>query len=53
VEGEAAPARKPRGAAAKPATNGEADIISALEALKPLVATLGADRLKRLVDILG
>jgi hypothetical protein len=35
------------------AKNGEADLISAMEAIKPLVASMGADKVKRLVDLLG
>ena len=38
---------KPRGG------NGEADLVETLEALKPLIASHGADRVKRLVDLLG
>lgn len=37
----------------KPSTNGEADLIEAMEALKPLIAQHGAERVKRLVDLLG
>lgn len=33
--------------------NGEADLLHALEAMKPLVASLGADRVKRLADLLA
>jgi hypothetical protein len=47
------PARKPRGPVAKPTLNGELDVITALEALKPLVHQLGAEKVKRLVDVLG
>jgi hypothetical protein len=36
-----------------PASNCEVDIVSALEALKPLVKELGAEKIKRLVDVLG
>jgi hypothetical protein len=44
VEGHAAPVPKHRG-------NG--DVLETLEALKPLIASHGADRVKRLVDLLG
>lgn len=38
----------------KPARSGdEADLIASLEALKPLVAALGAEKVKRLADLLG
>ncbi len=49
------PSRKPRGPTATPklAANGELDISSALEALKPLVKELGAEQAKRLIDLLG
>lgn len=47
IEDYVAPPRKPR------APNGERDLIETLEALKPLIASHGADRLKRLVDLLG
>jgi len=32
---------------------GEANLLAALETMKPLVAALGADKVKRIVDILG
>jgi hypothetical protein len=32
---------------------GDVDLIEALEAMKPLVASLGAEKVKRLVDLLG
>jgi hypothetical protein len=32
---------------------GDGDLIEALEAMKPLVASLGAEKVKRLVDLLG
>jgi hypothetical protein len=47
------PARMPRTAASKLASNGEGDIISDLEALKPLMKELGPEKVKRLVDVLG
>jgi hypothetical protein len=46
--------RKPKAAAAPVATpNGEQDLIGSLELLKPLIAAHGADKVKRLVDLLG
>lgn len=33
--------------------DGQSELIEALEAMKPLVASLGADKVKRLVDLLG
>jgi hypothetical protein len=47
VEGYLAPPPKPRG------SGGEPDILEAMEAMKPLVASLGADKVKRIVDLLG
>ncbi len=38
---------------AQPARNGEGDLLAAIEAIKPLVASLGADKVKRLVDVLA
>ena len=32
---------------------GDGDLLDALERMKPLVASLGADRVKRIVDLLG
>ena len=32
---------------------GDGDLLDALEKMKPLVASLGADRVKRIVDLLG
>jgi hypothetical protein len=46
-------ARTPVAPTAKAAPNGEPDLIEAMEARKPLVASLGAERVKRLVDLLG
>jgi hypothetical protein len=37
----------------EPAATGEADLIDTLETLKPLIAQYGADKVKRLVDLLG
>jgi hypothetical protein len=36
-----------------PPVNGETDLLAAMEAVKPLVASLGADKVKRIVDLLG
>ena len=44
--GQAAPQPKPR------AAGGETDLLTAMEAMKPLVASLGADKVKRIVDLL-
>jgi hypothetical protein len=38
---------------AKPPADGGADLIDTLEALKPLVAQYGAEKVKRIVDLLG
>ena len=35
------------------ASGGEADLLKMMEAMKPLVANLGADKLKRIVNLLG
>jgi hypothetical protein len=37
----------------KPAAPGGGDLLDSLEALKPLIAEFGADRVKRMVDLLG
>ncbi|QDV36351.1 hypothetical protein [Tautonia plasticadhaerens] len=61
---QAAPARRGRkpkiepenGDPAPPPRNeatGEGDLLDTLEALKPLIAQYGADKLKRMVDLLG
>jgi hypothetical protein len=47
VEGYLAPPPKPK------AVNGEADLIESLETLKPLIAQYGAEKVERLVDLLG
>jgi hypothetical protein len=54
------PGRMPRSAVegylappAKPKAIGEGDLLAAIEAIKPLVAQHGADRVKRLVDVLA
>jgi hypothetical protein len=46
VEGYLAPPPKPQG-------DGEADLLAAMEAMKPLVEQLGAEKVKRIVDLLG
>jgi hypothetical protein len=33
--------------------SGEPDLLAVMEAMKPLVASLGADKVKRIVDLLG
>ena len=35
------------------ALSGDGDLLEALEAMKPLVASMGAEKVKRLVDLLG
>lgn len=45
VEGYLAPPPKPVG--------DESELIAAMEAMKPLVASLGAEKVKRLADLLG
>lgn len=58
------PGRKPKAAAApavdgylapppKPAPTGGSDLLDAMEAMKPLVASLGKEQVKRIVDLLG
>jgi hypothetical protein len=54
------PGRKPRAAVEgylapppRPATDDAPDLLAAMEAIKPLVASLGPDRVKRIVDLLG
>ncbi|MHC5542713.1 hypothetical protein ACYOEI_31195 [Singulisphaera rosea] len=37
----------------KSLSGGEADLLAAMEALKPLVAILGAEKVKRIADLLG
>lgn len=46
-----APVRTP--AAPVPAPDVEAGLLAAMEAIKPLVASLGADRVRRIVDLVG
>ena len=56
---KARPGRKPKSVEgylappAKPRANGEGDLLAAIEAIKPLVASMGADKVKRLADLLG
>jgi hypothetical protein len=54
--------RRPRGSSGRsvegylappPEAAGDGDVLRALEAMKPLVASLGAERVKRIVDLLG
>src|SRR3954468_24131647 len=47
VEGYLAPPPKPQ------AAGGETDLLAAMEAMKPLVAALGADKVKRIADLLS
>ncbi|MDR3617977.1 MAG: hypothetical protein P4L85_01410 [Paludisphaera borealis] len=52
------PGRKPKSvegylAPPKATPKGDADLIDALEAMKPLVASLGKEQVKRLVNLLG
>lgn len=53
------PGRKPKAsvggypAPPKVAPTGEGDLLQALEAMKPLVASLGVEKVKRIVDLLG
>ena len=37
----------------KPSADGEAALLAAMEAMKPLVAALGADKVKRIADLLS
>ncbi|MDB5351779.1 MAG: hypothetical protein JWN86_3026 [Planctomycetota bacterium] len=37
----------------RPSASAETDLLAAMEAMKPLVAALGADKVKRIVDLLG
>ena len=46
-EGYVAPPEKPR------AVTGETDLLAAMEAMKPLVAALGAEKVKRIADLLS
>src|SRR4051794_23156671 len=47
VEGYLAPPPTPQ------AAGGETDLLAAMEAMKPLVAALGADKVKRIADLLS
>lgn len=47
VEGYVAPPEKPK------AVGQEADLLAAMEAIKPLVAALGTEKVKRIADLLG
>jgi hypothetical protein len=54
------PGRKPKAAVEgylapppKPAPAGGSDLLEAMEAMKPLVASLGKEQVKRIVDLLG
>ena len=47
LEGYLAPPSKPH------AIDGEADLLVAMEAMKPLVASLGVDTVKRIAELLG
>jgi hypothetical protein len=53
------PGRKPKAASGdvllptKPPSRSDTVLLETLEALKPLIATHGAERVKRLVDLLG
>jgi hypothetical protein len=53
------PGRKPKAAVEgylappKAKSKDEGDLIDALEALKPLIAQFGVDKVKRLVDVIG
>ncbi|WP_152051846.1 thioesterase [Tautonia marina] len=47
VEGYLAPPPK------QAPSGGEPDLLEAMEAMKPLVASLGAEKVKRIVDLLG
>ena len=40
-------------AAAKPTSGNDGDLLDALEAIKPLVEKLGAEKVRRLVDLLS
>jgi hypothetical protein len=54
------PGRKPKAAIEgylapppKSSASGDGDLLDAMEAMKPLVASLGKDQVKRIVDLLG
>lgn len=46
-------ADRPRLTNSKAPMSGEPDVLAALEAMKPLVAALGAEKVKRIADLLG
>ncbi len=50
---KAASPAKPAAPAAKKSTGGDSDVLTALENVKELVDQLGADKVKRMVDLLG
>lgn len=58
-KGDGKPGRKPRsmeGILSPPKTraaNGEGDLLAALEAIKPLVASLGVEKVKKIAELLG
>jgi hypothetical protein len=43
----------PEQAASSSPGNGEVDLLAAMEAMKPLVASLGKEQVKRIVELLG
>ena len=48
------PGRKPKADTPTEYTaNGEVDLLAAIETMKPLVAALGADKVKKIADLLG
>jgi hypothetical protein len=58
--GEGRPGRKPKAAVEGylapppgPLSGGGPDLLAAMEAMKPLVEALGADKVKRIADLLG
>ncbi|WP_165253216.1 hypothetical protein [Paludisphaera soli] len=57
AEKKSDPKRKPRSgepaAPRKSLRSGEMDVLEVLEAMKPLVEAFGAEKVKRLVDLLG
>jgi hypothetical protein len=52
-DAERAPQSKQIVIVAKPAAKSESDLLGALEAIKPLVDQYGADKVKRIVDLMG
>lgn len=53
-EREAAPQARPATARREDArpTGGDAGVMEAMEAIKPLIASLGAEKVRRLVDLM-